>query len=401
MTTSSIRAQSPIFNAPARSAGSSQEGGPSDRVSLGGNWEVPGLPRRPGVSNPVELQASAAEKPVKAAGLPTWMRGVGLGLAGVMGLTALAGCTPGGPTNTGGPVTEQAKQAQQRLETRFAELEAAMQKLPTDGSGQQQAESITRRMMDAVRTYSRESGRKGAAVAEDVKQFMVDHPAITITALFALGTTAGVGLERAGLTDAVSQGVKNVWEWAKEHPILAGGIALAAAGGTAYLIHQMVQTEGDVPEKPTSPEAQRLESTFKSLEERINANPNVNGEEVQRSLWDSITEYQKATGRAWNQVAEDVKAFAYEHPVLAGTIIATAGVGTGIVLERAGVPDKVAGMIGSALDSGMGGAKKLGQMVKDHPVIAGTVAVGVAAGVGYLVYHHYNVPAPAPAPAGG
>ncbi len=400
MTTSSIRAQSPIFNVPQRSAASGAgENGPSDSVSLGGGVNVPGLKLRPGVTTPVELKSrSSAELPVKAEGLGLFSRSVAFGLAGLTALTALTGCTGGKSTTpVGGPVTEQAKQAQQKLETRFAELEKQMQNLPTDGAGSKQAESITRQMMDAVRKYSKESGRQGAAIAQDVQKFMVDHPAITITALFALGTTAGVGLEKAGLSDAVSQGVKNVWSWAQEHPWLATGIAVTAAAGTSYLIYQMVQTEGDIPDKPTSPEAQKLEQTFQNLEARINANPSLDGQEVHKSLWDSVTEYQKATGRAWTQVAEDVKAFAYEHPVLAGTLITTAGIGTGVVLERAGVPDKVAGMIGSALDASVGGAKQLGQMVKDHPVIAGTVAAGVAAGVGYLVYQHYNVPAPAPA----
>ena len=76
----------------------------------------------------------------------------------------------------------------------------------------------------------------------------------------------------------------------------------------------------------------------------------------------------------------------------------TAGLATGVGLEHAGVRAKVADLVGVALQGSNTAAPNVGSYVKEHPVISGTVAAAVAAGVGYLAYQHFHTDAPA-APA--
>lgn len=337
---------------------------------------------------PDKEEEKGASKPRRNAPLPLWMKVTTAGLAGLVGMMSLTGCTgqPSGPAQV---ETQVQKEAKQQLSQRLSQIESQMKDMQA-GNGQQQSEQITRQIMDAARTYAQKSGKEGPGVVNDLRNLLVEHPALTITTMFALGTATGIGLEKIGLTDGASAGAARIWQAAKERPLLAGGIALAAAGGAAYLIHQVVTTEGAVPEKPTGAQAQTLEGRFESLEARIAANPNVDAKEINREMMDAISQYQKDTGKPWQNVVNDVKAFAYEHPVLAATIITGAGVATGVVLERAGVPSAVADLTASAFQGSKTAAGNVGQFIKDHPVASGAVAVGIAAGVGYLAYTHFN-----------
>lgn len=337
---------------------------------------------------PDKQEEKQASKPRRTAPLPLWMRATTAGLAGLVGMMALTGCTgqPAGPAQV---ETQVQKEARQQLSQRLNQIESQMKDMQA-GNGQQQSEQITRQIMDAARTYSQSAGKDGPGVVNELRKLLLDHPALTITTMFALGTATGIGLEKIGLTDGASAGASQIWEAANKRPLLAGGIALAAAGGAAYLIHQVVTTEGAVPEKPTGTQAQTLESRFESLEARIAANPNVDAKEINREMMDAISQYQKDSGKPWQNVVNDVKAFAYEHPVLAATVITGAGVATGVVLERAGVPSKVAELTATAFQGSKSAAANVGQFITDHPVASGAVAVGIAAGVGYLAYTHFN-----------
>ena len=336
-----------------------------------------------------------AEKPVQVAPMSVWARGTMMGMAGLIGVLSLTGCKGGnGPTPTPQVETQVQKEARQQLSQQLAQIERSMSK--TD-QGQQSSEQVTRQIMDAAKQYAQQSGKDGPGIVQDLRNLMQDHPALTITSMFALGTATGVGLEKLGLTDGIKSGAATVYQAAKDHPFIATGIALAAAGGTAYLIQQIVSTEGTVPAKPTGVQAQTLDNTFKSLEDRISANPDVDAKEVHKDVMEAISKYQTETGKPWKQVAEDVKAFAFDHPVLAASVVASAGVATGVVLERAGVPDKVAGLAGMAFQGSKSAAANVGSFIKEHPVVSGAVAVGIATGVGYLAYTHFNAPASAPA----
>lgn len=354
-----------------------------DRLEMGGA-EAPLNLMKPGQPAP----ESRAEKPVKLASMPLWMRASTMGLAGLVGVMALTGCTKQ-PVGTQQVETQVQKEARQQLSSRLGDIERQMKDMQA-GDGQLQAEQITRQIMDAAKSYARESGKDGPGLVNDLRNLMQDHPALTITSLFALGTASGVGLEKLGLSDGISGGVAKIYQAAKERPLLATGIALAAAGGTAYLIHQVVTAEGSVPAKPTGAQAQALEGTFKSLEDRLAANPDADAKEINREVMAAISQYQKDSGKTWENVMNDVKAFAYEHPVLAATVVASAGVATGVLLERAGVPDKVADLAGMAFQGSKSAAANVGSFIKEHPVVSGAVAVGIATGVGYLAYTHFN-----------
>ena len=61
--------------------------------------------------------------------------------------------------------------------------------------------------------------------------------------------------------------------------------------------------------------------------------------------------------------------------------------------DKVGVPAKVADLVGVAFQGSKTAASNVAGYVKDHPVISGTVAAAVAAGVGYLAYQHFHTPA--------
>ncbi len=352
--------------------------GPQDQFSTGSADKLPGKP---------QFDAKDAEKKVQTAPMSVWAKGTLAGLTGLIGVMSLTGCTQ---QPAPGPVqveTQQQKEARTQLNGALSNIEKSMAELK--GSGQSQSEQVTRQIMDAAKNYAKTSGKDGPGVTEALREAIQKHPALVFTTAFALGTAGGVGLEKLGFTDGVKNGVGKVAEWAKEHPLLATGAALAAAGGTAYLIHEMVSTEISIPAKPEGAQATTLDNTFKSLEEKIAANPNIDAKEVNKSVYDAISKYQKDTGKPWERVADDVKSFAFEHPVLAPSLVASAGVATGVILENAGVPGKVADLVGVAFQGSKSAASNVGTFVKEHPVVSGTVAAAVAAGVGYLAYQHF------------
>jgi ElaB/YqjD/DUF883 family membrane-anchored ribosome-binding protein len=383
---SALRNQSqiaqPTSNATARK---SEAAGPQDQFTTSSSEPLPGKP---------QFGAKDAEKKVQTAPMSIWAKGTLTGLAGLMGVMALGGCTqqpaPPGPVQV---ETQAQKDARQALSGTLSNIEKNMSNLK--GSGQSQSEQVTRQIMDAAKNYAKASGKDGPGVTEALREAIQNHPALVFTTAFALGTAGGIGLEKLGFTDGVKNGVGAVAEWAKAHPLLAGGAALAVAGGTAYLIHEMVSTEIAIPAKPEGAQAKTLDATFKSLEDQIAANPNIDAKDVNKSVFDAISKYQKDTGKPWERVADDVKAFAFDHPVLATSLVASAGVATGVVLEHAGVPSKVADLVGVAFQGSKSAASNVGTFVKEHPVVSGTVAAAVAAGVGYLAYQHFHTPAPA------
>ena len=382
---SALRNQSqitqPTVNSTARK---SDAAGPQDQFTTSSLEPLPGKPN---------FESKDAEKKVQTAPMSIWAKGTLTGLAGLMGVMALGGCTQ---QPAPGPVqveTQAQKDARQALSSTLSNIEKNMSGL--QGSGQNQSEQVTRQIMDAAKNYAKASGKDGPGVTQALREAIQNHPALVFTSAFALGTAGGIGLEKLGFTSGVKDGVGKVAEWAKANPLLAGGLALAAAGGTAYLIHEMVSTEVAIPAKPEGAQAKTLDATFKSLEDQIAANPNIDAKEVNKSVFDAISKYQKETGKPWERVADDVKAFAFDHPVLATTLVASAGVATGVVLEHAGVPGKVADLVGVAFQGSKSAASNVGNFVKEHPVVSGTVAAAVAAGVGYLAYQHFHTPAPA------
>lgn len=341
----------------------------------------------PGVySKPEFAEAEQPETVSKPTGggstLSTISKVVAFGMAGLVGVTALTGC--GGPPTT--ISTGEHAEAREALETRLAQIEESM----STSNKEEDAEKVTGQVIDAVVDYARATGQKGQGLIDDLADVMREHPAATIAVAFTVGTAAGIGLEKLGFTDGISNGLSAVKEFAEEHPIITGIAVAGVVAGTAYLVYtNYIAPQAEIPPAPEGEHAEAMEQTFAELEAELKnheGDPQAKAEEVNRTLGEKLKDYAQATGRSAAEVANDVKAWSYEHPLVATSIVMAAGVGTGVVLERAGVPDTVAGWVGSAIDSSGDGLGAVGDWIGEHPVIAGTVAAGVAVGAGYLIY---------------
>lgn len=347
-----------------------------------------------GLIKPQAPVASAAEKPVRADGMSTLTR-IGLGgLAGMVSMMALTGCSEQKPAGPAQVQTQAQKDATSQLSSRLSSIEKEMSGM----TGPQSNETVTRKVLDAVKSYAAATGQAGNAASDQVRNMLMEHPALAVAGLAVLGTTAGVLLEKAGMTDAIKGGAAAIYQKAHDNPLTAIAIGAAVAIPAGYLIYQAATAENSVPQKPSTPEARQLDATLTQLENEVQSNPGGDTRSLQGKFMDAVSRYKTQTGKAWGAVTQDVQAFAYAHPILAATLVTGAGVATGVVLERAGVPAAVAGYASGVLQSGEGAASKMGALIKEHPVASSMVAVGISAGVGYLAYQHFN-PTPATAPA--
>lgn len=135
----------------------------------------------------------------------------------------------------------------------------------------------------------------------------------------------------------------------------------------------------------------------KAIQESKGGDAQKSAEAVTRKLMSQIQEYAKKTGRSAEQVASDVKGYVISHPGVSAAVIVGGGVATGIVLEKAGVPEKIAAVAGNVVDGAASGTSSglsaVADAVKTHPVLSGAIAAGLAAGTGYLIYTHVAAPA--------
>lgn len=391
-------AATPLLQAPAPSRLAAPEQSDADQVLLGARPEASAA--RPSVALTSEKAAEGGDRGLT---LPVWARVVAGSMAGLMGMVALTGCGPRPPVPAQGADTQEVAQAKERLAQAFTDIEKSMES--ARGEGKEQSEAVTRQLMDAVSRYSKETGRGAQQVASDLTQFMKDHPAVTLTVAFTVGTAAGIGLEKIGLTDGVSSGLAAIKQAVKDHPFLAGLIVTGIAAGTAYVVYQYVQAEQPAAAAPVpdTPASRELQASLDGLEKQIEqTNPSTPEEAraIQQTFGEQVKEYARKSGRSAAEVASDVKAWLTEHPAVAAAIVMAAGVGTGVVLERAGVPAAVADAIGSVLEGGRNGLGRVGETIKEHPYLSGAIAVGLAAGAGYVIYEYVWPDAPAPpAPA--
>lgn len=404
-----IRAVSAAVSLPsAPPAAARPEGAtePRDQVVLGNPAPYASGARPTGPAPAVPRADHTPEASDTVSALPTWMRLVAGGMAGLVGMVALTGCGKGTPQPTP-PTTsvtdsQEIAQAKQRLEQRFQEIEKKME-ASRSGDGKEQSGEVTRELMDAVTDYAKATGRSAQQVGNDLTEFMKKHPAVTLTVAFAVGTASGIALEKIGLTDGLSDGIASIKQAVEDHPLIAGLVVAGVAAGTAYLIYNYASAEtAPAAPVPDTAASRELKQSMGRLEAQANASSGdakADAAKINRSMMESVQEYAKESGRSAAQVASDVKTYLVDHPAVAASIVLAAGVGTGVVLERAGVPDAIASAAGAVLKSGKDGLGSVGQAIKDHPYLSGAIAVGVAAGAGYLIYQHVNSPAPAATPA--
>ncbi len=368
----------------------------ADQVSLGQSQTPdPATAGKP--SFPINEDA-AAEKKAVSAGLSLATK---VGLVGMAALS-LVGCTKGtAPAPTPIVETQTQKDARTLFSQSIAQLEEQMGKTGL-GDGQQQAEQFTSQFLEKAGDYAKQVGKGSNVALEGIRTELREHPAMAATVVFALGTASGVALEHYGVPASIKDGVSNIVSYCKEHKLVAlavGGAVAITAGALIYNLSDQVATvKAQIPAKPNTAEGKALDASFSQIEEQLKADPNTDSKDVTTKVMDAVSHYKEKTNKAWKEVANDVKAYAYDHPILAATVVAGAGVGTGVLLEKAGVPAELANVTGSIMNATGGAASSALEWAKSHPLVTGTGAAVVAAGVGYLAYQHFHQDAPAAAP---
>lgn len=361
---------------------------------------------QPGAGSDTKLEKpnfekATAPKPVVITDQP---EGKGLGGAAktvalaMAGMALLSACTPGGQTNGTGSSTVDSE-AMQQLNESFAGIQKSIEE---DGS--QSQEAVAGQVFKSIADYSRATGEKGEELMGNLAGTIRKHPVLAASIAFAAGNAIGIGADQLGVTDQIGETAADVANWVKEHPFKAAGIGIAVAGAGYLLYNYAIKPMAEVPPKPTGEHAEAMEKTFDELEEQLR-NTEGNTEEAARqaslTLGQKIKEYAAATGRSAKEVGQDVHAWAYEHPIVATSLVMAGGVATGTLLSKAGVPEAVAKYAGVAIDAAGDGFQKVGEFAKEHPVIAGAVVAGVAAGAGYLIYTNVAGGGGGAAPAAG
>ena len=370
-----IKAQQPK-NAPAEE----QTNENSDSFS-------PGQPQSDLPTKPNFAKASSAPKPAELTdnpesdGIGGLSRAVLVGMTGVLALGALTGCTNNGGT---GSSTSTDTEAMKHLNTTFDSIEKSMKDNPD-----QSHETVAGQMLNAIADYSRSTGEKGEELMDNLAGTIRKRPVLAASLAFAAGSAVGIGLDQLGVTDAAVETAGDVVQWVKDNPIKSVAIGVAVAGAGYLVYNKLIKPMAEVPEKPTGEHAEAMEKTFEDLEKQLQeheGSPQEKAAEVSRTLTQKIKDYAKATGRSAVEVKNDVMAWSYDHPIVATSLVAGAGVATGVLLSQAGVPEHIAQFAGVALDVAGNGLDSVTDFAKENPVIAGVVTAGIAAGAGYLIY---------------
>jgi len=289
----------------------------------------------------------------------------------------------------------------QKLDQVFQNAEKAIEGSKSSDI-QKEASGVTKNLLASIQEYAKSAGKKVEDVVKDVEKYAVSHPAVSITVLLGAGITAGALLQHYNVPGNLLSGAEGslsaIKEKIKEHPFIAAGIGVGLAGGLAYLINMALTSPAFKPPVADTPQKQKLSQSFDKLEQEVSASTTGNPAEVSKGVakkfFDTVSEYAKTAGKAAGDVANDVKNFMLSHPGVTAAVILGAGVATGVLLEKAGVPEKTAFYAGLAFDSMCAGAKKgLGEvstLIKENPVLSGVIITALAAGAGYLVYNYVS-----------
>jgi ElaB/YqjD/DUF883 family membrane-anchored ribosome-binding protein len=335
--------------------------------------------------NFAKSESTSAPKPAELTdnpesdGIGGWQRTLLIGMTGVLGLGALTGCTGGTGTSTNTDT-----QAMKDLNTQFDAIEKSMK-----DSGDQSSGQIAGNVLNSIAEYSRATGEKGEQLMDNLAGTIRKRPVLAASLAFAAGSAVGISLDQFGVTDAAMNTAGDVVDWVKENPFKSIAIGVAVAGAGYLLYDNLIKPMAEVPEAPTGEHAEAMEKTFQDLEKQLQSHegdPAEKAAEVSKTLTGKIKDYAKATGRSAVEVKNDVMAWSYEHPIVATSLVAGAGVATGVLLSQAGVPEHIAKFAGVAMDVAGDGLDSVTNFAKENPVIAGVVTAGIAAGAGYLIY---------------
>lgn len=267
---------------------------------------------------------------------------------------------------------------------------------------QKSASKIVKDLFGKIGEYAKATGKEAGEIANDVKDYALSHPAVSITLLLATGVSIGVLLEKynvpSSLLGGATTSLSAIQEQIKNHPFIATGIGMALAGTIGYLVNFVLTSPAMKHPSADTPEKQILDSSLDTLEqvaaESVTGNPREASKNISEKFFATVSDYAKAAGKSMSEAAEDVKSFMMAHPGVTASVILAAGTSTGIILQKAGVPDSIALLAGSAFDvvsskveSGLSG---LTETIKENPVVTAVVLTAIASGAGYLAYEYLS-----------
>ncbi|GEM_PF-2821994 len=287
------------------------------------------------------------------------------------------------------------------IEDAFKSAEEAIAK-SSDSDLQKSSSTIMKDLFGKIGEYAKATGKKAEEVASDVKGYALSHPAVSITVLLATGVTLGVLLEKfnvpSTLVNGAAKSLSAIQEQIKNHPFIAAGIGVALAGTVAYLVNLVLTSPAMKHPPADTPEKQKLDASLDVLEQKaaqsLIGDPKTEAGSISEKFFSTVSEYARAAGKTTSEAAEDIKAFMMAHPGVTAAVILAAGTTTGIVLEKAGVPDSLALLAGTAFDAASAKTKSglsgLVNLIKDNPVITSVVVSAIAAGAAYLAYEYLS-----------
>jgi ElaB/YqjD/DUF883 family membrane-anchored ribosome-binding protein len=289
----------------------------------------------------------------------------------------------------------------QKMDQVFQSAEKAIEGSKS-GDIQKEASGVTKNLLSSIQEYAHSTGKKVEDVTKDVEKYAVSHPAVSITVLLGAGITVGALLQHYNIPGNLLSGAEGslsaIGQKIKDHPFIAAGIGVGLAGGLAYLVNLALTSPAFKPPVADTPQKQKLSQSLDNLEKEVSSstagNPAEASKGVAKKFFDTVSEYAKTAGKAAGDVATDVKNFMLSHPGVTAAVILGAGVTTGVLLEKAGVPEKTAFYAGLAFDSACAGARKglgeVSELIKGNPVLSGVIITALAAGAGYLVYNYVS-----------
>lgn len=389
-----------------------------DGVTLRGGTDTGAglIPRDASSQKQVLTSTPGEDNGIHLAHQTAFTRATCAALAGVMAVIGLTGCN--GPKPSPNPSSSVSTTvdaaAQTQLKTAFEQAEKAINASNT-GDPQKAAADVTRNLLGQIEQYAKKTGRSAEQVASDVKSYAISHPAVSLTVLMAAGITSGVLLEKYGVPEAIANGAGSILESVthgtsdglsaitsqiKAHPFIAAGIGVAVAGTVVYVVHEVMASPHAVAAVPDTPQKEQLVKSLDALESQVasakSGDVNAQAKDVSQRFMDTVGEYAKATGKGAKEVASDVKDFMVTHPGVTAAVVLSAGVTTGVLLEKAGVPGEVAALATQGFEQAKAGATSglagLKQTIEDHPVLSTVVIGALVAGTGYLVYEHFVAP---------
>jgi len=304
----------------------------------------------------------------------------------------------GNPLDTiGGIIWGKPDENKVKLDRAFGDADKAMAG-STSGDLQKQANGITKTLFTSITEYAKATGKGAEVVAEDIKQQALKHPAISVVLLISAGMATGALLEKYGIVDGAAGSLSSLKAQIEKNPLIAAGVGVAAGASAAYLINLALSSPALKPPVADTPQKQQLSKSLDDLEKEAYSASSGDSQKdargISRKFFDAAGKYAASAGKSVSEACEDIKGFMLAHPGVTASVIFAAGVATGVLLEKAGIPEKLAFTAGTAFDaacaSSKKGASEVAETIKENPILSGVIISALVAGAGYLAYQYLS-----------